>query len=1043
MKTIRKMLALTLVLCMVMALGVWNTAASADWYTVKFTKVENKNFEDVPTGISADKASGTTSGTTTAAGTDLSKPGQLEWFYNPWAGTLVIQGRGAMVGFDEKHPAPWNSVKKTCLRVIIDEGVTTVSNEAFKDFERLQSVVFPSTLKAIAASAFEKCEKLKRVEVVTEIEEAEKLIKASKSEELLKDDVKIVRVTREAIRKEILWLTTYWLDRVKIYRDRAGRPVRIIEHKCDGSVIDTGIKYLNPATAVNQAKDPDTAERVYSVTTTKAGDKSAKEREVTEKGQTLIKGEYELNKNGRQVRGTEFDYESSPAKRTLNSATYYADGSGTKNWTSVGIYGGTTQIVEQVDKNDKILSVKSTTYDKNGVLSEKSETKNSYNSDGNKTSTTVTRTDQDGNVTAKENTSYSYNSSKQLTEKTVSTTNEYGTRETTSNYSYDSAGNLKTEKESSDDGFSTLTEYNYTDKGKKTSKTVTATMSNGAVSTTETRFDDNERASEEKSVNRDASGKTVSTEVTEYSYNSDHILTKSVSTTTDEAGTRTTKVTEYDADGRVTKGSWEAVGSDGKKSTGWYTQAFDGNGNVTAYHDETTEKDGTVTKYFYEASYDATGRVVSEKSNNPYAEETTDKSYTYDASGRVTKEESITTAPDGTKTGSTTIYTYNPDGSYTKKVIPIVSEETTTVTVTTVDKDGTESEAKQETVETAVVQEEIKAVTGSVQAAAAIAEDNEKDEKDEEKTEDEDAKLPEDADQETREGEDGKNNVNNEEDAENETKSETEGEPETGTGEEPKAETRAATEDESKEDAGEEKTAEEPKDETSVESKTETEGAAEVGTEEESKAETKAATEEESAAEMKEEPAAETKEESSGGTGEEPATEMKEEPVAETKEESAAETGEESAAETKEEPATETKGEPAVENKDEPAAENKDEPTAETKDEPVAETKAEADAQPQAEVQQSAETQTQQTAEVQAPPAHVHNCSVASATIREARCNVTGIVRYVCPNCPDHVYADRETGVNPAAHTFGAPYEKEPGVWVVSCALCGAIVPAA
>ena len=118
MKKLRKILAMALVLCMVTAMGVWNTDAHADWYTVQFTKVENKNFENVPTGINADKLVNTANDTTAAAAAETEKPGQIEYFFNPWAGTLVIRGKGAMVGFDEKHPAPWHTESKRALRIV-------------------------------------------------------------------------------------------------------------------------------------------------------------------------------------------------------------------------------------------------------------------------------------------------------------------------------------------------------------------------------------------------------------------------------------------------------------------------------------------------------------------------------------------------------------------------------------------------------------------------------------------------------------------------------------------------------------------------------------------------------------------------------------------------------------------------------------------------------------------------------------------------------------------------------------------------------------
>ena len=735
MKKSCRFLSLMLVFCMMAVLGVWNTDAHADWRTVQFTKVENKNFENVPTGINPEKLTEATSGTTAAtadpsagttagAKTEAGKPGQIEYFYNPWAGTLVIRGKGAMPGFDEKHPAPWHTESKRALRVIIDEGVTTIPNEAFKDFEKLQSIVFPSTLKAIAASAFEKCEKLKRVEVVIEEKEAEKLIKESESKELLKDDVKIIRVTKEAIRREVCWLTTYWVNRIEVYRDKAGRPIRIIEHKCDGFTVDTEIQYLNPATAVNSdAKSLETAERIYSVITSGYGEKYAKERELDEYGKTLVKGEYELNWRGRQVSGTEITFHNDDAdKRTLNRATYYTDGTGTKYWSSVGTYGGTTQIIEQVDKNDRILSVSSITYDQNGIVSEITETENNYNSDGNKTSTIITQIDNSGEVTATQNTRYRYNGLKQLIGKTVTEANQYYTSETTSEYSYDNSGNLKTINERSDNSSSKLTEYQYTDQGKKTSKTVTATAATGQVDRTETRFDDYERATEEKTVSKDDAGKTFSTTVTEYSYNSNHRITQSVSITTDADGNKKTSVTNYDPDGRIIKESSVNMNSSGT-STETRTVAYDADGNVTSSRRETKQADGTTTISSYEAAYDARGRVVSEKRYDPSTEITTNNRYSYDGYGRITKEVNTLTDIDGTTTSTTTVYTYHADGSFTKKIVPLTTEEKTTVTITDVGKDGTEGETKQETVETAAIQEEIK--TAAAPSSKQLEGDNE------------------------------------------------------------------------------------------------------------------------------------------------------------------------------------------------------------------------------------------------------------------------------------------------------------------------------
>ncbi|MBR4474518.1 MAG: leucine-rich repeat protein [Oscillospiraceae bacterium] len=681
MKRLRKLLALTLAVCMMSALGVWNTSAQADWYTVKFTELENKDFAGVPTGTGTEPATkeDNAKDTATGADADLAKPGKIEYFYNPWAGTLVIRGKGAMPGFDEKHPAPWHTEAKRALRVIIEEGVTTISNEAFKDFERLRSVVFPSTLKKIAENAFEKCEKLKRVEVVIEIEDAKKLIEESKSEELLEDDVKIVRVTKEAICREVCWLTHYWLDRVEITYDKAGRPIRIIEYKIDGSMVDTGIKYLNPATAVNQAKNENTVERRYAVTTTRDGEKSAEEKEVNEYGSTLIKGEYELNKAGRQVKGTEVtlgDYGSS--KRTLSKATYQEDGSGTKTWKQVYETGTTAKIVEEVDKKDSIKSIKTTYYDNHGEEIGNSETKNTYE-DGRKIATTST-TNIDGNYRT-ENINYEYDDTTKQLKKQISETdnNGYITKVETS-YNYDENGNLKkVVEENKNDGSSTTTDYSYDKKGLKTGSTIVQESLYGTT-TTETKFDKNERAKSETVEEKDSDGNIVSTTKTEYSYNDDHVVTKSVATKKNADGSTETTVCTYDSDGRVIKSSTETVGTDGKKTKEDESKTFNSDGKVTSWKREYTDENGNTTTSTNNMRYDSQGRVLESKSYSPITGNTIILSYSYDSKGRVTEQVDETIASDGTKSGTITTYTYKEDGTYETDIKPINNTENTDTT---------------------------------------------------------------------------------------------------------------------------------------------------------------------------------------------------------------------------------------------------------------------------------------------------------------------------------------------------------------------------
>ena len=697
MRKLRKLMALMLVFCMMSALGVWSTGAYADWYTVQFTKVENKDFAGVPTGTdiapaeaenkpagtAADPAGGSPAGTSGGAKTDAEKPGKLEWFYNPWAGTLVIRGRGGMPGFDEKHPAPWHTECKRALRVIIDEGVTTISSEAFKDFENLQSVVFPSTLKQIAKSAFEKCEKLKRIEVVTEIEDAEKLIKESGSEELLKTDkdgkrvVKIVHVTKEAVRRELCWLTTYCLDRVEVYRDKAGRPVRIIEHKCDGSTVDTGIQYLNEATVDNKAKSEDAAERSYAVTTTAKNEKSAKEKEVNEYGQTLVKGSYDLNSAGRQVKGTEVtENDDSVTKRTLDKATYYSDGSGRKEWTSVTTYDSSSyfyleEITETVDAKDRILSVNVKKYDRNGILVRQSEKNNTYGAYGIESSV-YTESDGAGVVTNTTNTYYDYNpETRKMTGKTVEEKIGNYTETTTSEFGYDEKGNLAKVTETND-ATSTVTEtqYSYTDKGLKAEKEVVKTYADGSTETTSITYDKNERVKEEVVISADGDGKIERTEETEYKYNAEHVVSESTTVTTTETETTTT-VKKYDADGREIKEVQTAVDGESGDLLSQHTEttSYDADGRIKSNKTENTDSEGNTTVSQASYKYDSMGKPLEEKGNIVFSDGTTnsyDNDYRYDSNDRIKEESREQTGSSFGESSSSTAYSYKEDGSYTE-----------------------------------------------------------------------------------------------------------------------------------------------------------------------------------------------------------------------------------------------------------------------------------------------------------------------------------------------------------------------------------------
>ena len=72
-------------------------------------------------------------------------------------GTLTISGEGNMFG------APWSQYKSKIKKVLIGEGVESISDNAFHYYENLRSVSLPSTLTSIGEAAFWACSSLQSI----------------------------------------------------------------------------------------------------------------------------------------------------------------------------------------------------------------------------------------------------------------------------------------------------------------------------------------------------------------------------------------------------------------------------------------------------------------------------------------------------------------------------------------------------------------------------------------------------------------------------------------------------------------------------------------------------------------------------------------------------------------------------------------------------------------------------------------------------------------------------------------------------------------
>lgn len=79
----------------------------------------------------------------------------LTWTLSP-DGVLTISGTGPMADY-EAGGAPWYAYLSEITVLVMEEGVTTVGENAFSDCYMLEEVTVPSTMTAVKDSAFAYC----------------------------------------------------------------------------------------------------------------------------------------------------------------------------------------------------------------------------------------------------------------------------------------------------------------------------------------------------------------------------------------------------------------------------------------------------------------------------------------------------------------------------------------------------------------------------------------------------------------------------------------------------------------------------------------------------------------------------------------------------------------------------------------------------------------------------------------------------------------------------------------------------------------------
>ena len=79
-------------------------------------------------------------------------------------GTLSISGEGSM-GFRPSQQSPWYHLREAITTVVVEEGVTVIGDNAFKNCIHLVQVQLPSTLRTIARGVFWDCPSIEEISI--------------------------------------------------------------------------------------------------------------------------------------------------------------------------------------------------------------------------------------------------------------------------------------------------------------------------------------------------------------------------------------------------------------------------------------------------------------------------------------------------------------------------------------------------------------------------------------------------------------------------------------------------------------------------------------------------------------------------------------------------------------------------------------------------------------------------------------------------------------------------------------------------------------
>lgn len=167
--------------------------------------------------------------------------------------TLTISGNGPMENFEEE--APWAAYKGDITSVIIDGNVTTVGDNAFKDYDALTEVDFGSAMHTLGKHSFQDCDGLTSISLPSSFRIFD--------EECLRDCTKLTAIHCAGPFPSFK-LNCLWGSNVKIYYPaRSPWPVSLVQQLEEA--FHNRIEFLD-----SDGNDPYTPEEETTQATTEA-----------------------------------------------------------------------------------------------------------------------------------------------------------------------------------------------------------------------------------------------------------------------------------------------------------------------------------------------------------------------------------------------------------------------------------------------------------------------------------------------------------------------------------------------------------------------------------------------------------------------------------------------------------------------------------------------------------------------------------------------------------------------------------------------------